>query len=89
MPSHRGRGRLLGHQDLAATFLRLGHRITVQTQRAKVSVPFARTFTDVGAGQGLLYEDSASSLALAVNRESAAEMLGLSPDDEVTLSPAG
>jgi S-adenosyl-L-methionine hydrolase (adenosine-forming) len=79
----------LGHQDLAATFLRLGHRITVQTQRAKVSVPFARTFTDVGEGQGLLYEDSASSLALAVNRESAAEMLGLSPDDEVTLSPAG
>ena len=79
----------LAHRDLAATFLRLGHRITVQTPRAKVSVPFARTFTDVGEGQGLLYEDSASSLALAVNRESAAEMLGLSPDDEVTLSPAG
>ena len=78
----------LGHDDLAATFLRLGHRITVQTPGAKVTVPFARTFTDVGEGQGLLYEDSASSLALAVNRESAAQMLGLRPDDEVTLSPA-
>jgi S-adenosylmethionine hydrolase len=76
------------HDDLASTFLRLGHRILVQTQRAQVTVPFARTFSDVGQGQGLLYEDSARALALAVNRESAAEMLGLSADDEVTLSPA-
>ena len=68
----------VGHDDLASTFLRLGHRILVQTQSAQVT----------GQGQGLLYEDSARALALAVNRESAAEMLGLSADDEVTLSPA-
>ena len=78
----------VGHDDLASTFLRLGHRVTVDTGSARVTVPFARTYTDVGRGQGLLYEDAARTLALAVNRESAAEMLGLGPDDEVTLSPA-
>jgi S-adenosylmethionine hydrolase len=35
-----------------------------------------------------MYEDSSRSLALAVNRESAAELLELAPDDEVVLSPA-
>ena len=76
------------HDTLPSTFLRLGHRINVDTGRTRITVPFARTFTDVGRGQGLLYEDSARALALAVNRESAAEMLGLGADDEVTLSPA-
>jgi S-adenosylmethionine hydrolase len=77
------------HEALASTFLRLGHRFAVDTGRNRIVVPFARTFSDVGPGQGLLYEDSARSLALAVNRESAAEMLGLAADDEVTLSAAG
>ena len=36
-------------------------------------MPFARTFSDVGEGRGLLYEDSVRSLALAINRDSAAE----------------
>jgi S-adenosylmethionine hydrolase len=78
----------LGHDDFAGTFLRLGHPVAIDTGRNRITVPFARTFGDVGPGQGLLYEDSARSLALAVNRESAAEMLGLATDDEVTLSPA-
>ena len=76
----------VGHDDLASTFLRLGHRISVETGRNRITVPFARTFSDVGPGQGLLYEDSVRALALAVNRESAAEMLDLAADDEVTLS---
>ena len=78
----------IGHDDLSSTFLRLGHRIALDTGRNRITIPFARTFSDVGPGQGLLYEDSVRSLALAVNRESAAEMLGLAADDEVTLSPA-
>jgi len=60
----------------------------VDAAGSKVTVPFGRTFADVGAGQGILYEDSSRSLALAVNRESAGELLGLAPDDEVVLSPA-
>jgi S-adenosylmethionine hydrolase len=78
----------VGHDQLADTFLRLGHRLTVDTGRNRLTVPFARTFSDVGPGQGLVYEDSGRSLALAVNRESAAEILSLGLDDEVTLSPA-
>jgi len=44
-----------------------------------------RTFGEVGPGQGILYEDSSRRPALAVNRDSAAELLGLAPDDEVML----
>jgi S-adenosylmethionine hydrolase len=76
------------HEALASTFLRLGHRVVVDAGRTRVAVPFTRTFSDVGEGRGLIYEDSARALSLAVNRESAAEMLGLGPDDEVTLTPA-
>jgi S-adenosylmethionine hydrolase len=78
----------LDHERLASTFLRLGERVAVDAGTAKLMVPFGRTFGDVGPGQGILYEDSSQSLALAVNRQSAAELLRLSPDDEVVLSPA-
>jgi S-adenosyl-L-methionine hydrolase (adenosine-forming) len=76
----------LDHEQLASTFLRLGERIGVAAGTTKITVPFGRTFGDVGPGQGILYEDSSHGLALAVNRESAAELLGLAPDDEVVLS---
>ncbi len=78
----------VSHEALASTFLRLGDRVLVAAGRSSVTVPFGRTFSDVGAGQGIMYEDSARSLALAVNRESAAELLKLAPDDEVVLTPA-
>ncbi len=76
------------HADLGGTFLEPGGRVLVEAERNRITVPFARTFSDVGEGRGLLYEDSARSLALAINRDSAARVLGLEPDDEVTLSPA-
>ncbi len=78
----------LAHADLAGTFLQPGTRVLVEAERNRSTVPFARTFSDVGEGQGLLFEDSGGSLALAINRDSAARVLGLDPDDEVTLSPA-
>ena len=76
------------HGDLGGTFLEPGGRVLVEAERNRITVPFARTFSDVGEGRGLLYEDSARSLALAINRDSAARVLGLEPDDEVTLSPS-
>ncbi len=78
----------VGHGDLASTFLRLGERVAVNAGAGRVTVPYGRTFADVGPGQGILYEDASRSLALAVNRESAGELLGLHPDDEVVLTPA-
>ena len=43
-------------------------------------------FSDGGAGELLLYEDSARQLALAVNEGSAAALLGLTVDDELRIS---
>ena len=78
----------IGHEGLSSTFLRLGHKVVIDTGRARITVPFGRTFADVGEGQGLLYEDSSRNLALAINRDSAGALLALAPDDEVTLLPA-
>ena len=49
---------------------------------------YARTFADVAEGGLLLYLDSSGSAALAVNRGSAAESLGLGPGDELVLQGA-
>jgi S-adenosyl-L-methionine hydrolase (adenosine-forming) len=77
----------LSHEQLASTFLRLGEPVAVDAGASRVTVPFGRTFSDVGPGQGIMYEDSSRSVALAVNRDSAADLLELAPDDEVVLSP--
>ncbi|HVW18124.1 MAG TPA: SAM hydroxide adenosyltransferase, partial [Solirubrobacteraceae bacterium] len=50
---------------------------------------WGRTFADVADGELLLYEDAYRTLALAVDRGSAAERLGLRPDDEVRLERRG
>jgi S-adenosyl-L-methionine hydrolase (adenosine-forming) len=78
----------ISHDQLPSTFLRLGERVAVAAGNSRVTVPFGKTFSDVGPGQAIMYEDSSRSLALAINRESAAELLQLVPDDEVVLSPA-
>jgi S-adenosylmethionine hydrolase len=45
-------------------------------------------FADVAAGELLVYEDAQRQLALAVNRGSALDALGLARDDELRLAPA-
>ena len=45
-------------------------------------------FADVPADALLLYLDSYGNLALAVNRASAAERLGVNSDDRIVLRPA-
>jgi S-adenosylmethionine hydrolase len=78
----------LGHEHLPAAGLRLGRPVGVDAAGSTLDALYALTFADVAVGQLVLYEDSYRSLALAVNRGSAAEMLGLGPGDEVTLRPA-
>lgn len=73
------------HDQLAGSGLRLGRPVLVNGTRAQ----YARTFADVAAGELLLYEDAYRALALAVNRGSAAERLGLGLDASVVLEPAG
>jgi len=72
------------HAELVASGLKLGHRVTVNEELAH----YARTFTDVPPGELLLYEDAYRTLALAVNRGSAALHLGLDLDAEVHIRPA-
>jgi S-adenosylmethionine hydrolase len=71
------------HDAVAEHGLRLGHPVTVNDENAH----YATTFADVQSGRLLLYEDSYRWLALAVNRGSAADLLGLRLDDEVRIRP--
>jgi S-adenosylmethionine hydrolase len=72
------------HPQVTASGLRLGRRVLVDG----VPAQYATTFADVAAGELLLYEDAYRMLALAVNRGSALQRLGLKLDDEVRVRPA-
>jgi S-adenosylmethionine hydrolase len=76
------------HEDLADGPLRLGQSLAIESAGERVGARFARTFEDVHPGELMLYEDSTSTLALAVNRGSAADLLRLRRDDEVVLHQA-
>ena len=75
----------VGERQLPETGLRLGHHAVVETASGSAEAVFARTFADVGPGGLLLYVDSYRSLALAVNRGSAAKTLGIAAGDDVVL----
>ena len=62
-----------GRADIDASGLRAGETVLVNGVRAR----YAATFSDVAPGALLLYEDSYGALALAVNRGSAFDALGL------------
>jgi S-adenosyl-L-methionine hydrolase (adenosine-forming) len=72
------------HEELAGSGLKLGHRVSINDELAH----YATTFADVPPGELLLYEDAYRTLALAVNRGSAAHHLGLDLDAEVRIRPA-
>jgi S-adenosylmethionine hydrolase len=72
------------HTELTAVGLRLGRPVIINEQPAH----YATTFADVPPGELLLYQDAYRTLALAVNRGSAAQRLGLEFDDEVRIRAA-
>jgi len=72
------------HEELSMFGLKLGHPMSVNGSRAV----YTTTFADVPEGQLLVYEDAYRTLALAVNRGSAAEQLELELDAEVRIRPA-
>ncbi|MTD45656.1 hypothetical protein GKE82_15520 [Conexibacter sp. W3-3-2] len=72
------------HEELTGSGLRLGTPVRVNGRDAR----YATTFADVEAGGLLVYEDAYRTLALAVNRGSARDALGLELDAEVRISPA-
>lgn len=64
--------------------LKVGRALTVNGRPAT----YGLTFADVAAGALLVYEDAYRTLAVAVNRGSAREVLGLGLDDTVRIAPA-
>lgn len=72
------------HEELTFAGLRLGHSVGVNDHQAVYAV----TFADVPPGDLLLYQDAYRTLALAVNRGSAQEALGLVLDDALRITPA-
>ena len=76
------------HDDLMGSGLRLGDPVAARAGGRRVRGVVARTFSDVGSGDLLVYEDAGGSLALAVNGGDAAALLGLRPGDEVRLERA-
>jgi hypothetical protein len=72
------------HEELTAYGLRLGQPVRVNG----IPAHFGLTFVDVRPGELLLYEDAYRTLALAVNRGSAADILGVKLDDELRIRPA-
>lgn len=83
-----------GNAQLAADATHLQQLNVVLGDHVQVSaddtpprvVRVGRTFTDVAAGEVLIHEDSAGWLALAVNRGSAADELGLGIGDELRIT---
>jgi S-adenosylmethionine hydrolase len=76
------------HEQLARTGLRLGTEVLVEAGGWQQQAIYAHAFSDVAEGELLLYEDAYRTLALAVNRGSAAERLGLARDAELRVRPA-
>jgi len=78
-----------GPADLAGTELALGGKVELEARGECHLATFARTFGDVQPGEKLLYEDSYSTLAVAINLGDAAAVMDLRENVEVRLSAHG
>ncbi len=73
-------------EQVAELGLALGDEVAVVAGARTHRATFARTFADVHPGGVLLYKDGLGMLALAVNRGSAAETLGVGRHDEIMIA---
>jgi S-adenosylmethionine hydrolase len=73
------------NEQLLALGVAPGDVLTLSHAGAVRKVRYAATFAEVTPGELLIYEDATRMVALAVNRGSAAEMLGAGADDELTV----
>jgi S-adenosyl-L-methionine hydrolase (adenosine-forming) len=64
-----------------------GRQLSVRAGGSAREAAYVGAFAEVAEGGLLVYEDSSPRLAIAINRGSAAEALGVEPGDEVTLTP--
>jgi S-adenosylmethionine hydrolase len=76
------------HAEVTDAGVRLGQALTVGVEGGVHDARYVSTFAEVAPGELLLYEDAMRSAALAVNRGSAADRLGVGRDDEIVVRPA-
>jgi S-adenosylmethionine hydrolase len=62
--------------------------LTLEHAGTRHSAAYAATFADVRPGELLVYEDAQQMVSLAVNRASAAQLLGAEQDDEILIRTA-
>jgi S-adenosylmethionine hydrolase len=75
------------HEQLAAAGVQLGATLSVQVAGRTHTARYASTFAEVPPGELLLYQDALQMAALAVNRGSAADHLGIGRDEELVVRP--
>ncbi len=75
-------------EQLALLGAALGDTLMISHAGAVRAARYAATFAEVTPGELLIYEDATRRVALAVNRGSAAELLGADADDELQVRPA-
>jgi S-adenosyl-L-methionine hydrolase (adenosine-forming) len=73
--------------DVSGWGARPGDHAAVSLRGEAWPAVYGRTFTDVPAGELVVYEDSDRRLAVAVNQGSAVERLGVSIGDEIRIVP--
>ena len=74
--------------QLAALGARHGELLSVEHASVRHVAVRGDAFADVLPGELVIYEDAEGMISLAVNRGSAAELLGAGRDDELVISPA-
>jgi len=77
-----------GEEHLTALGANLGDELTVRHTGGVHTARYAATFAEVAPGELLIYEDAQQMVAIAVNRGSAAERLGVRPDDDLLVRRA-
>ena len=78
----------LRREQLEQTELAAGTRVEIHSRDERFYAVSARTFDDAPRGSLILYEDSYGSVALAVSRGSAAELLRVEEGSEIVLDLA-
>jgi S-adenosyl-L-methionine hydrolase (adenosine-forming) len=76
------------HEDLEGSGIKLGRPVELEAGPQRFTAWYAVTFADVRAGELLVYEDAYRTLAVAVNRGNAAELLGLQAGGELRIAAA-
>jgi S-adenosylmethionine hydrolase len=72
-------------EDIDAVEISPGTRVELECWGERYYAVAARAFADARPGDILLYEDSYRNIAIAINRGSAAEMLGVRAGDRILL----